>query len=187
MPESRRAKDPRSQISYSEASTDPEEEVDSQTNMSFVSLGPWCRMCWQKNSLAILCCLFGLFWCTLAIVMILLYTNLLSQTGKSMHVRVPWGVEMNRLISSLLTGPCPECKDHIILRNVPLKNQSYACEGLSNFNFFGVFCLRFKGFDIHQVPHLLWHWNDVCVVSFEGPLHLSTVAFYLFEMIPIHS
>lgn len=55
----------------------------------------------------------------------------------------------------LADGTLSECKDHIILRNVPLKNQSYACEGLSNFNFFGVFCLRFKGFDIHQVPHLL--------------------------------
>lgn len=88
MPESRRAKDPRSQIAYSEASTDPEEE-DSQADMSFVSLGPWCRLCWQKHSLAILCCLFGLFWCTLAIVMILLYTNLLSQTGKRGYQMCP--------------------------------------------------------------------------------------------------
>ena len=37
-----------------------------------------CSSCWRDNKLAVVILLFGLFWCSLAIVMIFLYMDLID-------------------------------------------------------------------------------------------------------------
>jgi hypothetical protein len=51
-----------------------------------------CNRCWQDNKLAIVISLFGLFRCSLAIVMIFLYTGMIEEeaqahsTGKVLNI-----------------------------------------------------------------------------------------------------
>lgn len=51
--------------------------------MSFTEKATSClRSCWKANTLAIVCCLFGLFWCGLAVVMILQYSKFIKVSSK---------------------------------------------------------------------------------------------------------
>jgi len=62
-----------------------------RTRLSDRMLGK-CNRCWQDNKLAIVISLFGLFWCSLAIVMIFLYTGMIEEeaqahsTGKVLNI-----------------------------------------------------------------------------------------------------
>lgn len=55
--------------------TDSEISYQHTDKMTFVEPRRG-RSCWRRNRLAILCSVFGLFWCALAVLMILLYTSL---------------------------------------------------------------------------------------------------------------
>ena len=61
--------------------TDEDVGRSSTSTMTFLQFRGRLRACFHRNGLAILCCLFGLFWCALAVVMILLYADLV--TGES--------------------------------------------------------------------------------------------------------
>ena len=41
---------------------------------------------WRDNKLAVVVCMFGLFWCGVAAVMILLYTQLVQQQGMYLFI-----------------------------------------------------------------------------------------------------
>lgn len=59
--------------------TDSETSYQHTDKMTFVEPRRG-RSCWRRNRLAILCSVFGLFWCALAVLMILLYTSLVDNS-----------------------------------------------------------------------------------------------------------